>query len=218
MLTQNFSVIIQMVKQKLDTNTINLLSAEEIGNINLMLRGYIGLLQCRFKTHDDSERPSAPYATCLIEILEQLSSIQEQKLNHAKQSLLRSFITKMDDILSKIDSIPQLNLSKNSAFKKLKQTKEILYKQLIKCINDPNQGCMELIRTAYKLSNQMELYIAQIKIASKTKNISVYEEQFSLVTTTYLKKMTQAYLQEQDNQHSISFVAMTQFGDHLINC
>ena len=64
MLTQNFSVIIQMVKQKLDTNTINLLSAEEIGNINLMLRGYIGLLQCRFKTHDDSERPTAPYATC----------------------------------------------------------------------------------------------------------------------------------------------------------
>ena len=81
MLTGNFAEIIQVVRQQLEANTILSLSMDEIGNINLMLRGYIGLIQSQFKTPNDSKLPSEQYCSLLLELLSQLTPIQESLLH-----------------------------------------------------------------------------------------------------------------------------------------
>lgn len=213
MLTNNFSEIINSVKQKLETNTINILGTEEIGNVNLMLRGYVGLIQNGFKTPDDSKHPPEQYSTRLIGLLSQLTPIQEQNLKHQKETLLDDLMAELNALFQRIDSMPQITKAAARAkIKKLRETQEMLYKRVGKYINDPTQGSMEIIRIAFDLSNQMKKQLAQLKLESKVDELASCEEQLALVTTFYLKQMTQIHTLELDNQHCITFVTINQLG------
>lgn len=218
MLTQNFSEIIHPIKQKLEANTINVLSADEIGNINLMLRGYLGLIQNGYATQNDSELPSEQYVTFLINILSQLTPIQEQKIKNQKQSLIDTLMAEINTIFNQMDSVLQPKNSTSPALKALNTSKELLHKELVMCSNNAEQGSMELIRTAFDYSNRMKEQFIRLKHNLKMNELMVCEEQFSLVTTSYLKKMTHVYTLEKDNNHCISYVASYQFRDYLINC
>ena len=218
MLTQNFSEIIYPIKQKLESNTINVLSADEIGNISLMLRGYLGLIQNGYATQNDSALPSEQYFTFLINILSQLTPIQEQKIKNQKQSLLDTLMAEINTIFNQMDSILQPKNSTSPALKALNTSKELLCKELVMCSNNQEQGSMDLIRTAFDYSNRMKEQFIRLKHDSKMNELMVCEEQFALVTTSYLKKMTHVYTLEKDNNHSISYVASYKFRDYLINC
>lgn len=213
MLTGNFAEIIQVVRQQLEANTIQTLSMDEVGNINLMLRGYIGLIQNKFKTPNDSELPSEQYCSLLLEFLSQLTPIQEHHLKNKKERLLDNLMDELNAVFQRIDSMPQITkLSARAKLKKLRETQEILYKQIVKYINDSTQGSIEIIRTAFNSSNQMKKQLAQLKLESKADDLAAYEEQLALVTTFYLRKMTEIHTLELDNQHCVTFVITNQLG------
>jgi hypothetical protein len=98
MLTVNFAEIIQVVRQQFEVNTIDMLSAENIGNINLMLRGYVGLIQNGFETPNDSELPSEQYSSLLLELLSKLTPIQENNLKNKKKFLLDNLMDELNAV------------------------------------------------------------------------------------------------------------------------
>lgn len=213
MLTGNFAEIIHVVKQKLESNEIPTFSADELGNINLMLRGYIGLIQNGFKTQHDSSLLSAPYSSLLINLLAKLASIQKQKIKQKKQDLFENLMAELTVIFNQMDTIPILALSKSLHFKSLKNSKKLLHKQLGKCISDSTQGFLDIIRTVFEFSHQMKEQLIQLNKEFKVNELAVCQEQYSLVTTAYLKRMTEGYTLETDNNHCLSFIASKQFGD-----
>lgn len=212
MLTGNFAEIIQVVRQHLVSNIIHTLSLDEIGNINLMLRGYIGLIKNKFKTPNDSELPSEQYCSLLLELLSQLTPIQENNLKNKKESLLDNLMDELNAVFQRIDSMPQITkLCVRAKLKKLREIQDMLYKRVVKYINNPTQGSVEIIRIVFELSNQMKKQLAQLKLESKV-DLSSYEEQLALVTTFYLRKMTEIHTLELDNQHGVTFVITNQLG------
>lgn len=213
MLTGNFAEIIQVVRQQLEANTIHTLSMDELGNINLMLRGYIGLIQNQFKTPNDSELPSEQYCSLLLELLSQLTPIQEQHLKNKKESLLNHLMDELNAVFQRIDSMSQITkLSARAKLKKLREIQDMLHKRVVKYISDPTQGSVGIIRIAFELSNQMKKLLAQLKLESKVDDLAAYEEQLALVTTYYLRKMTDIHTLELDNQHGVTFVITNQLG------
>lgn len=210
MLTGNFAEIIQVVRQQFEVNTIDMLSAENIGNINLMLRGYVGLIQNGFETPNDSELPSEQYCSLLLELLSQLTPIQENNLKNRKKFLLDNLMDELNAVFQRIDAMPQITkLSARAKLKKLREAQELLYKQVVKYINDPTQGSIDILRLAFNSSNQMKKLLAQLKLESKV-DLASYEEQLALVTTFYFRKMTDVHTLELDNQHCVTFVITSQ--------
>jgi hypothetical protein len=106
--------------------------------------------------------------------------------------------------------MPQITkLSARAKLKKLREAQELLYKQVVKYINDPTQGSIDILRLAFNSSNQMKKLLAQLKLESKV-DLASYEEQLALVTTFYLRKMTDIHTLELDNQHCVTFVITSQ--------
>lgn len=218
MLTINFSEIVSVFKEQIDANTIDKLSAEDIGNINLMLRGYLGLIQSGFKTKDDSDEPSSKYYVHLKELLTKLTPAQRAKLKKTKQSLRDSFIAELSYISRKMEAHPLL---KNPKHQKLineyRTCVQLFENKLDEYVNDEHCGFIKSIQTGIELSSKMSNILSFLQNEASLEDISAFKEQLELVSTTYLKKMTYWYNIEKDNHQCETYVVSGEFMDVLIN-
>ncbi|WP_058532955.1 hypothetical protein [Legionella saoudiensis] len=214
MLTNNFSEIIQVIKDKLESQSIHMLSLDEIGNISLMLRGYLGLIQNGFTTRDDSSSASERHVKSLMAILSQLTLIQEHKLKQTIKSLLDTLIAELNAFLRHVGTLP-LN---NNPVTLLNESKESLHAQLLNHIKNPTEGCLELMRTAYTVTESMKKQLTQLNEEVPLTETSYLEQQLDGIIMSYLKHMLHSYTLEKENQHSHAFIAQAQIGDYLIHC
>lgn len=221
MLTNNFSEIVSVFKERINENTLDALSSDEIGNVSLMLRGYLGLIQSGFKTKDDSTLPSSEYYNHLKNLLAKLTSAQFNKLQKTTQSVLDTLITELEYINHQLDSHALINNLNNSKTQKIiseyKKCFSLLNSKLNEYINNPEPELIKSIQTCYEICSKMNEILSKLKKQTSIKDISLFMELLNRSSTTYFKKMTYCYDKEKDNKQCESYVVSSEFMDLLIN-
>lgn len=160
MLTSNFTEIIQVVTNKMSTQTLDTISADDTRNISFMLLGYIRLIKSGFSTSNEqsSKNDDQEYFSQLKNVLLTLTESQSKKIATAKRQFLTQFSKKIQDLNDRLNAMPYVQSPMGSIIENLKNELQKLNDKIATVIIHHSgffSATRELVNCSFAVQNLM---------------------------------------------------------------
>jgi len=143
MLTPNLAEIIQVIVDKIKSNTLDSISVDDISSIGLLVMGYARLVNSGFNTPQDTPEVRDSYLNNLMQVLNSLTDNLLKRIAKAKNELQTTCLQEIESIELKIDTFPEI-MEYRAPSKKMNTVKQYVT-EMKQCINELRQAlCTEL--------------------------------------------------------------------------